>query len=92
MVIVFQKILVIRRWSDTTIEIQNTNIEFDEKTLMEFQRNVIHIEENLKLFIDHPWHHAKKLTLPKLINFDQRNEVNKILLYFYIFIFLLRIF
>jgi hypothetical protein len=78
-VIIFEKILAAHRWSDTAIEIENTNIEFDEKTLNEFQRNINDIEENLKLFINNPWHHAKKYTLPRIIDFDQSNQVNRII-------------
>jgi hypothetical protein len=70
------KILVARRWLNDRIEIQNTNIEFDDKSLREFQRNQIHIEENLKLFLNTHWQQAKKYTLPTILNFDQRNEVN----------------
>ncbi len=71
----FKKILVARRWFDDRIEIQNTNIEFDEKSLREFQRNQIHIEDNLKLFLNTHWQQTKKYTLPMILNFDERNEV-----------------
>ncbi|CAF4253007.1 unnamed protein product, partial [Rotaria sp. Silwood2] len=67
-------ILVARRSFSNIIEIQNTNIEFDTKTLNEIQRNIIHIEENLKLFINNGWSHAKKYKLPELINFDEKKH------------------
>ncbi|CAF1602995.1 unnamed protein product, partial [Rotaria sp. Silwood1] len=67
-------ILVIRQSFSNIIEIQNTNIEFDEKSLNEIQRNMIHIEENLKLFINNHWQHAQKYKLPELIKFDKRKQ------------------
>ncbi|CAF3701786.1 unnamed protein product [Rotaria sordida] len=67
-------ILVARRLFSDTIEIQNTNIEFDEKSLNEIQRNIIHIEENLKLFINNRWQFTKKYKLPIIINFDERKQ------------------
>jgi len=42
--------------SDNTIEIRNTNIEFNEKSFHEFQ----HTRVDFKLFIDNPWTNAKK--------------------------------
>jgi len=70
-VIIFPKILVARRWFDDKIEIQNTNIELNEKSL-----NEIFIEENFKLFFNNiHWQNTKKYILPNIFNFDERNEV-----------------
>jgi hypothetical protein len=73
------KIVVARRWFDDTIELVNTEVEFDDSSLQEFQRNhlqMVHdIEANLKLFINTRWQHAKKFTLPFIFDFDERQEV-----------------
>jgi hypothetical protein len=75
--VIFEKILVVRRWFDDRIEIQNTNIEFDEKSLQEFQRNQNDIEENFKFFLTNHWQNAKKYTLPIIFDLDERYEVGK---------------
>ncbi|UJR21837.1 hypothetical protein I4U23_024911 [Adineta vaga] len=62
-------ILAVRRWSTETIEIQDTNIELDDKSF-----NVLDVITKLKLFLNNRWSNAKKYTLPKFINFDQQNE------------------
>ncbi len=72
---IFKQILVIRRLFNDKIEIQNTNIDLDEKSLNEFQHNQISIKENLKLFLNIHWKNAKKYTLPTIFNFDERNQV-----------------
>jgi len=76
----YKKIIVIRRWFDDTIELVNTQVEFDETSLNEFQRNnfniLADIEANLKLFVTTRWQNAKKFTLPTIFNLDERNEVN----------------
>jgi len=83
---------------DDTIELVNTEIEFDENSLNEFKRNnlniVADIEANLKLFLTNRWQNAKKFTLPTIFNFDERNEVEKIFSCFFFLIspFYLRIF
>ncbi len=82
-IIFFQKILAVRRLFNDKIEIQNTNIDLDEKSLNEFQHNKISIEENLKLFLNIHWKNSKKYTLPRIINFDERNQVKKIFFSFW---------
>jgi hypothetical protein len=70
-------VIVVRRWFDDKIEIQNTNIEFDEKSLREFQRNQNDIEENFQFFLTNHWQNAKKYTLPIIFDLDERYEVKK---------------
>ncbi|CAF4443126.1 unnamed protein product, partial [Adineta steineri] len=52
-------IIVIRRWFDDTIELVNTEVEFDKNSLVEFKRNnlniIADIEANLKLFLTTRW-------------------------------------
>ncbi|UJR27849.1 hypothetical protein I4U23_009114 [Adineta vaga] len=71
-------IIVIRRWFDDTIELVNTEIEFDSDSLNELKRNnfniVADIEANLKLFLTTRWLNTKKHTLPVIFNLDERNE------------------
>ncbi|CAF3927091.1 unnamed protein product, partial [Rotaria sp. Silwood1] len=72
-------IVVIRRWFDDSIELVNTEVEFDGNSLNEFKRNnlnmVADIEANLKLYLTIRWQNAKKFTLPTIFDFDERNEV-----------------
>ncbi|CAF4709932.1 unnamed protein product [Rotaria socialis] len=71
-------IVVIRRWFDDTVELVNTEIEFDGKSLNEFKRNNFNmaadIEANLKLYLTIRWQNIKKFTLPTIFDFDDRNE------------------
>ncbi|CAF4540229.1 unnamed protein product [Rotaria sp. Silwood1] len=71
-------IVVIRRWFDDSIELVNTEVEFDGNSLNEFKRNnlnmVADIEANLKLYLTIRWQNAKKFTLPTIFDFDERNE------------------
>ncbi|CAF3546263.1 unnamed protein product [Rotaria sordida] len=71
-------IVVIRRWFDDTIELVNTEVEFDENSLNELKRNNINIvadiEANLKLYLTIRWQNAKKFTLPTIFDFDERDE------------------
>ena len=75
-----RQILVARRWFDDTIELVNTEVEFDDDSLNELARNHLNmisdIEANLKLFLTTRWQHAKKLTLPAIFDFDERDEVS----------------
>ena len=70
---------MLRRWFDDTIELVNTEVEFDEKSLTEFKRTnskmAADIQANLKLFLNNRWQNAKKFTLPPILNFDERVEV-----------------
>lgn len=75
----YSKILVARRSFQDSIEILNTDIEFDKKSLNEIERNLNAIKENLQLFISSRWQYAKKYKLPQLIDFDQRHQVNSFL-------------
>lgn len=74
------QIIVIRRWFDDTMELVNTEVEFDADSLSELKRNnfnlVADIEANLKLFLTTRWHNAKKHTLPPIFNLDEANEVD----------------
>ena len=72
----FSKILVARRWFQDSIEIQNTNIEFDKQSLIEIERDMISIKENFKLFINNRWPHSKKYKQPVLFDLDERKHVN----------------
>ncbi|CAF1321831.1 unnamed protein product [Adineta steineri] len=71
-------IIVIRRWFDDTIELVNTEVEFDKNSLVEFKRNnlniIADIEANLKLFLTTRWQNPKKFTLPTIFNFDEIDE------------------
>ena len=71
-----------RRWYDESIEVVNTEVEFDEKSLQDLRRNhvqmIADIEANLKLFLNTRWQNAKKHTLPMILTFDDRNEVSDI--------------
>lgn len=81
-ILYFWKIVVARRWYDESIELVNTEVEFDEKSLQELKRNhvqmIADIEANLKLFLNTRWQNAKKHTLPMILSFDERNEVSDI--------------
>ena len=74
-----EKIIAVRRWLDDIIELVNTEIEFDSKSLSELKRNHFNIaadiEANLKLFLTTRWQNAKKHSLPPIFNLDQQNEV-----------------
>jgi hypothetical protein len=76
-----RQILVARRWFDDTIELVNTEVEFDDDSLTELKRNhlnmITDIEANLKLFLTTRWQHAKKVTLPAIFDFDERDEVSQ---------------
>jgi hypothetical protein len=78
---------------DDTIELVNTEIEFDENSLNEFKRNhfniLADIEANLKLFLTTRWQNAKKFTLPTIFNFDERHEVENYSNLIFIFILFL---
>ncbi|CAF1584249.1 unnamed protein product [Adineta ricciae] len=71
-------IIAVRRWLDDIIELVNTEIEFDSKSLSELKRNHFNIaadiEANLKLFLTTRWQNAKKHSLPPIFNLDQQNE------------------
>lgn len=73
------KVVLVRRWFDDTMEIVNTEIEFDKDSLNELKRNnlniVADIEANLKLYLTMRWQNAKKFRLPPIFDFDERNEV-----------------
>ncbi len=83
---------------DDTIELVNTEIEFDENSLNEFKRNhfniLADIEANLKLFLTTRWQNAKKFTLPTIFNFDEIHEVENYsnLIFIFILFYLPRIF
>ncbi|CAF4314234.1 unnamed protein product, partial [Rotaria socialis] len=67
-------ILAARRWLQDSIEIQNTNIEFDKQSLIEIERDMISIKENFKLFVSNRWPQSKKYKLPVLFDFDDRRQ------------------
>lgn len=64
---------------DDTVELVNTEIEFDDKSLNEYKRNnlniIAEIEANLKLFLTIRWQNVKKFRLPTIFDFDLLHEV-----------------
>ncbi|CAF1624706.1 unnamed protein product [Adineta ricciae] len=63
------RILAIRRWSVQSIEIQDTNIDINEKPV-----DIVDISTQLETFFSHRWSNSKKHSVPNFVDLDQRNE------------------